>query len=83
MVLPGNEENKMANITTLSQLEALVKSMREHADKIGVKDPAVCFCDDLNDDTLVIAEVQDVSNYSSRYTGGVANKGDFCLYLTK
>ncbi len=83
MVLPGNEENTMANITTLSQLESLVKSMREHADKIGVQDPAVCFCDELNDDTLVIAEVQDVSNYSSRYTGGVAKKGDFCLYLTK
>ncbi|HAO2033902.1 TPA: hypothetical protein IHJ81_004872, partial [Escherichia coli] len=55
----------MANITTLSQLEALVKSMREHADNIGVKDPAVCFCDEMNDDTLVIAEVQDISNYSS------------------
>ncbi|HAN1506541.1 hypothetical protein [Escherichia coli] len=73
----------MANITTLSQLEALVKSMRAHADNIGVEDPAVCFCDEINDDTLVIAEVQDVSNYSSRYTGGVAKKGDFCLYLTK
>ena len=73
----------MANITTLSQLEALVKSMRDHANSIGVEDPAVCFCDELNDDTLIIAEVQDVSNYSSRYTGDVANKGDFCLYLTK
>ena len=73
----------MANITTLSQLEALVKSMRDHANSIGVQDPAVCFCDELNDDTLIIAEVQDVANYSSRYTGDVANKGDFCLYLTK
>lgn len=73
----------MANITTLSQLEALVKSMRVHADNIGVEDPAVCFCDEINDDTLVIAEVQDVSNYSSRYTCEVSKKGDFCLYLTK
>ena len=75
------------NIVRLSQIEAMVKAMREHADSVGNSDPIVEMCAADLDYNLVFAEMTNIADYAARFTGKAAdqeiNKGDFCLYVMK
>ena len=75
------------NIVRLSQIEAMVKAMREHADSVGNEDPIVEMCAADLDYNLVFAEMTHIPDYAARFTGNAAdqeiNKGDFCLYLMR
>lgn len=71
----------------LSDLQRLVADMSEAAARVGNYDPRVEFfdvaaCDSVN---LIIAPMDNstVSDYMQRFTGSVAEVGDFCLALKR
>ena len=68
----------------LSELEALVKAIREQGNAMGNHDPTVeLYTPDLDWNLTIDVTPATLVNYTARFEGDSAARGDVALYLKK